>query len=157
MPTPKNQFSKEQAQSTFIYNNGSIYWREKKGKRVMSKPAGWVDAFGYMKVKVKGIGYRTHNIIYNYHNGLIPEGYSVDHIDRNTLNNNIINLRIATHSEQVFNRGIMKNNTSGVKGISFHQKRNRWVVRCVVDGLNKYFGQFKTLEEAISKRMSIKQ
>ena len=155
MPTPKNQLSKEIAQSIFIYKNSSIYWRHSKGKRNMSKPAGWINPYGYLIVKVNDIGYRVHNIIYNYHHGSIPEGYSVDHIDRNPLNNSISNLRKATHTEQVENRGIMSNNTSGITGVSFYTRRNRWVVKFRVNGKSKHFGEFRTLEEAAACRESI--
>ncbi len=42
---------------------------------------------------------------------------TVDHIDQNPRNNNIENLRWATRSEQVCNRGLHSNNTSGESNI----------------------------------------
>ncbi len=41
----------------------------------------------------------------------------VDHIDRNKLNNNLENLRWVNFSQNITNRGVRSNNTSGVIGV----------------------------------------
>ena len=60
---------------------------------------------------------KLHKIVWQYYHGKIPEGYEVDHKDRNTLNNQIKNLRLATKKQNVQNRGKQKNNTSGYIGV----------------------------------------
>ena len=40
-----------------------------------------------------------HRAVWEYHNGKIPNGLVIDHIDRNTNNNQIENLRCVTQSE----------------------------------------------------------
>ncbi len=47
----------------------------------------------------------------------------VDHIDNCKTNNNIENLRWATCSENGQNKNMRKNNTSGMKGALWPQKR----------------------------------
>lgn len=42
---------------------------------------------------------RLHVYVWEYHNGTIPEGYQVHHIDHNKSNNEIDNLQILTNSE----------------------------------------------------------
>ncbi len=61
---------------------------------------------------------RLHCYIYELKNGKIPEGYEVDHKDRNSLNNQISNLRLVTHAENMCNISKSKNNTSGYIGVS---------------------------------------
>ena len=51
----------------------------------------------------------VHRLIYEAFNGKIPEGYTIDHIDQNSLNNNIENLQCITKQE---NNAKSKNHTS---------------------------------------------
>ena len=45
-----------------------------------------------------------HKVVAECWLGAKPEGYEIDHIDRNSLNNHWTNLRYVTHSEQMRNR-----------------------------------------------------
>ena len=71
----------------------------------------------------------------------------VDHIDRNRSNNNLCNLRWATHSENQNNRSIPVNNKTGIMNISY-RKDGRWIYTKVFQGKRTYKGFF-TKEEAI--------
>ena len=63
---------------------------------------------GYYKtlVYIKGKNKRVmiHKVVAECWLGDKPDGYEVDHIDRNTHNNHYTNLRYVTHSEQMKNR-----------------------------------------------------
>lgn len=59
-----------------------------------------------------------HRYIYELKYGEIPEGYFVDHIDRNPLNNQISNLRLVTPAENCCNISKYRNNKSGYIGVS---------------------------------------
>jgi hypothetical protein len=67
----------------------------------------------------------------------------VDHRDRDGLNNRWTNLRLATKSQNQWNKGPMKNNTSGYKGVS-PTKEGRWLAQIN----RRYVGLFDTAEEA---------
>ena len=76
----------------------------------------------------------------------------VDHINTVRTDNNINNLRFATHSENAINTKIYSTNTSGSKGVSFHKIRQQWRAYITVDRNRLYLGYFDTKEEAIQAR-----
>ena len=71
-------------------------------------------------------------------------GQSVDHKDRNSLNNQRENLRIANESQNGANTGLRANSTSGLKGVCWDKWTSRWMVSVG----HKYIGRFDTPEEA---------
>ena len=70
----------------------------------------------------------------------------VDHVDNNKLNNTISNLRWCTHQQNQHNRQLNKNNTSGIKGITWENEK--WRARIVFNNKKSSLGYFDTLEEA---------
>ena len=74
-----------------------------------------------------------------------PE-YTIDHEDRNGLNNKWSNLRLATNSENSANRNKRYNNQSGFKGVS--KNGNKWAARVTKDGETIYLGSYSSKEEA---------
>lgn len=76
------------------------------------------------------------------------EGQQVDHINGNGLDNRRSNLRICTHAENMRNRGKQVNNTSGFKGVVFHNQRNKWQARMRLNGKIHSFGLFTRPEDA---------
>lgn len=51
-----------------------------------------------------------------------PEGYEIDHIDRNSQNNNYRNLRYVTHSEQMKNRDHTNISAKGKQNLEAHTR-----------------------------------
>lgn len=72
----------------------------------------------------------------------------VDHIDSCKINNKINNLRWVTSSENNMNRLVSSNNSSGVKGVSFHKRNGKYRARIQINKRNIHIGYYKTLEEA---------
>jgi len=73
----------------------------------------------------------------------------VDHIDRNRKNNNIENLRWATHSENQQNTSVRCDNKLGIKNICYCNRYNIYEYKKVING-NLHRKYLKTLEEAIA-------
>lgn len=77
-----------------------------------------------------------------------PAGLEVDHIDGDGLNNQRSNLRLTTHQRNTLNQRVRRNNTSGYKGVSWHEHTQRWQARIASDGALLHLGIFDTPEEA---------
>lgn len=69
---------------------------------------------------------RLHNFIKHFITDDNP-GLSIDHKNRDTLDNRKCNLRISDMNEQNINRNMLKNNTSGIIGVSYNNIRKCWI------------------------------
>ena len=101
----------------------------------------------YAKTKVNNSTIRMHSLILN-----TPKGKQVDHINHNGLDNRKSNLRICNNTQNSQNKGLQKNNTTGIAGVSWIEKRQRYECRIYVNGKKKFLGYVKTLEEAKALR-----
>jgi hypothetical protein len=90
---------------------------------------------------------REHRVIWFYHTCGWPE-HDLDHIDADPLNNRLENLREATRSENCFNQGLPKNNTSGFKGVTWDSRRGKWKAGITTDGRFRHLGYFEDPTEA---------
>lgn len=77
-----------------------------------------------------------------------PPGISVDHINGNGLDNRKSNLRFASKSQNGFNRGAQKNNSSGIKGIVQDKRDGVWMARIGYQGKKIHLGRFESAELA---------
>lgn len=83
----------------------------------------------------------------------------IDHIHgKETRNDNRkSNIRIVTCSQNQMNRGLQKNNTSGIAGVFFNKKDNRWEARITVRKNIIQLGSFNNLEDAVNARKSAEE
>lgn len=61
-----------------------------------------------------------------------PRRMVVDHIDHDKLNNSRANLRIITQQQNLMNRRLFKNSTTGFKGVTYQHEK--WLARIEKDG-----------------------
>lgn len=100
----------------------------------------------YVTTKIKGQHYCVHRLIYLYHHGRVPD--QLDHINGNTLDNRIENLRPANQSLNMMNRKTFANNKSGVKGVHWHKRSQKWFVYVDVNKQRKNIGYFEDFDLA---------
>jgi hypothetical protein len=154
--------SQEETLNCFEYKDGWLFWKRKSEanlscknkarayiiRRKTLRRAGTVDHLGYVRILINGRAHKAHRLIWIYHYGSIPKDRRIDHIDGKRNNNLISNLRLATQSENLRNRGANSNNTSGYKGVSFDAERGKWKARIVKNGKETFIGRFQTAQEA---------
>jgi len=78
----------------------------------------------------------------------VAEGMFVDHINHDTLDNTRANLRLCTHSQNMFNRRKLKITTSKYKGVSWYKPRSLWVVKIQANKIPRHVGYFQDEREA---------
>jgi hypothetical protein len=133
----------------FYYKEGFLYYKSDVGRKIKKdSKVGNIKKSGYLQFNSNNKTYSVHRVIYEMHFGKIPEKMQIDHIDRDKLNNNIGNLRLATSQQNNFNKNVRKDSSSGFKCIFWRKDKNKYRVRIKINNTEKSVGYFKTIEEA---------
>jgi len=132
--------TKEQAHLKLNYNPETGIFTNKIGNVI------GCNCNKYIYIRCNGKQHYAHRLAWLYMYGYWPK--VVDHINGNTKDNRISNLREATLSQNQHNSIKPKNNTSGVKGVYFNKKSQKWMARVYVNYKCIYLGTFKNIEDA---------
>ena len=126
--------SQEELQALFNYDKvtGLFTYKVKPNFRIkVGSIAGTIKANGkckgYCFIKINGQLYQASRLAWMYVYGQDPGDLTVDHIDRNPSNNAISNLRLATQSQQSFNRAYKC--SSGYRGVNFVKRTGKYLAR----------------------------
>jgi hypothetical protein len=141
----------ETLRSIVVYeeDTGILRWRND------NKTISWIKAGdivgggskknGYLSTSIRRKQYYQHRLVWLYVYGEWPAG-SIDHINGDRSDNRIVNLRLATASENQHNRKKTKNRDTPVG--AYKHYRGTWYSSIMVNKVKKYLGSFKTAEEA---------
>lgn len=77
-----------------------------------------------------------------------PDGFEVDHINGNPLDNRRCNLRVCSQYQNSCNRKPDKRNRSGYKGV--RRRGLKWVAEITVKGETRFLGSFGKIQAAAS-------
>jgi hypothetical protein len=80
------------------------------------------------------------------------KGEWVDHINKNTLDNRVKNLRICTNSANIRNGRIRQNNKSGHSGVWQDKRSKKWVAEIKVNYKKISLGSSKSFKKAVELR-----
>jgi hypothetical protein len=111
--------------------------------------AGCPNNLGYLQVKIDGSPYYVQRLAFLYMTGSFP--VEVDHENQDVSDNSWGNLREVTHGENLKNRKLGKNNTSGVIGV--YRGNGAWRAEIKVGGKTICLGTYRTKLEAIDARV----
>ena len=116
--------TKEYLHTLFDYKDGELYWKIRPANCIqIGDKAGCLDTNGYYKIRIHKRMHGTHRIIFAMHHGYFPK--QIDHIDRNTKNNKIENLRDASAAQNMWNTLKNPRNTSGYKNVLWRKDKKK--------------------------------
>lgn len=146
-----------------VNENGTIFRNVKTGKESKIVLDMHHSKTGYYKTSVHLNG-RTpesktkrimiHSVVAECFLGEKPEGYEIDHIDRNSKNNDYKNLRYVTKSEQMKNRNHSNISINGTKNLNIHQEELSNPVY-VYDNKNDKYYNFKSFSQCANELANI--
>lgn len=113
--------------------------------------AGFINEEGYVSVKLKGKDRAAHRLIFKMLSLECPN--EIDHINGERSDNRLSNLRSVTLADNMKNKKIYANNSSGVSGVGWYKKYSKWRARIHVDGKSILLGYYDNIETAIKARI----
>jgi len=88
-----------------------------------------------------------HRLAWLYEHGELSSCV-IDHINGNTLDNRIANLRPATMKQNSENQQLRPNNKSGFRGVHWVPRNQKWKASVTHNQVVHYLGLYDSLEEA---------
>ena len=77
----------------------------------------------------------------------------VDHFNRNRKDNRKENLKYLSPQHNNWNKGLQKNNESGVTGVRWNKEAQKWIAYI----MRKHLGTFNSFEDAVKARKRAEQ
>ena len=148
--------TRERVRELFDYLDGKLVRRFRVRNCRAGDVAGHIRKDGYVRIGIDGEHYLLHRVIWAWHHGYFPEN-QIDHINKNHTDNRITNLREVTQTCNMRNRGNYHNNTSGVKGVHWRIKHNKWDAVITIGGLFIMIGRHNSFIEAVCHRLAAEQ
>lgn len=132
--------------------SGIFRWKKHRGgKACPGALAGTPHIAGYIRIVVCGRRVFAHRAAWALMTGEWPKGH-IDHINSDRTDNRFANLSDKTPTENSRNASRLKNNTSGICGVSWHKKARKWMAVIVVNDRQKYLGLYANIEDAKAAR-----
>jgi hypothetical protein len=124
----------------------SVFYRKTKSGLT---PAGYTSDAGYTIIAICGRDFRAHRLVWFIkHEEFPPDGFVVDHVNRNPQDNRISNLRVV--AQKINSHNIVnpkRNNSSGYLGV--RKFRKRYTARIYYpNGKELQIGTFDTAQQA---------
>jgi hypothetical protein len=151
----ESSLTRERLKELLDYNpeTGIFRWRRTRGGAKAGMEIKNLVDNRYVGVQLDGVPYYCHRLAWFYVTGAWPRA-EIDHIDRCSTNNAIANLREATSSENKRNQKISRCNSSGVAGVSWCKRTQKWQARIYVSRRAIFLGRYQEKEAAVAARVA---
>lgn len=110
-----------------------------------------IERWGYAHGDILGLRYKAHRVAWALYHGAWPD-HEIDHINGDRADNRIANLRSATHQENMRNQTLSSANRSGVIGVCWNSRRNKWSAQIKVNKKKIHLGLFDDINAAAKVR-----
>lgn len=141
------------------YRDGALFWRERPRSHFTSdrnhavwngtwagKRAGQMTANEYRLISIDKVRYLEHRLVYHLLRGPLQDALEIDHIDGNSLNNSIENLRTCSHAENNHNQ---KSRRPGLpKNVFWSKNEQKYKVQVRCNRKVHFVGTFADLQSA---------
>lgn len=137
-------FKRAFAKLDYYPETGLFIWRESPSfKCKPGSSAGSQGTNGYWQITVAGRTYPAHRLAWLKYYGEWPE-HQVDHINSIRIDNRVVNLRLATSSQNMHNplRKKSDGKSSRHMGVSYSSEKNKWIAQIGINGKTKKLGSF---------------
>ena len=135
-----------------VWDNGVVIGKDGLPRKTHLNPYGYYQVTLYFNGEKHTI--KIHNLMGKLFLPNFKRLPTIEHKDQEKTNNSLFNLKWDTQRNQNINQGLRATNTSGVKGVSFHKKKDRWMARINPSSYKPIGKSFKTKEEAIAQRLA---
>lgn len=123
--------------------------------RYSGRIAGHLCTDGYWYITVDRCRIGAHRVAWMYCYGEEPN--HVDHINGDTSDNRIANLRSVTPMENARNQARRVNNKTGTTGVCWAKDEEKWSAYINTGGRQVRIGYFRDFEEAVEARKAAEE
>ena len=150
-------------------NTGRLTWRERprehfKGgagwhnfnNQFANKIAGVQKNDGRYEIKLDGKSFKAARIVWAMQTNTAIFG-AIDHIDGNPANDRLSNLRVVSAAQNARNRSNLSNNSSGIRGVTWHVPSSKWWARVTFNNKTISLGLYSSISDAAKIVIETKQ
>jgi hypothetical protein len=135
----------------YYQDAGVFVWKVNTPRGPRGSLAGTLTGNGYMKMSVDGKQTLSHRAAWLYVHGVLPAG-PIDHINGDTIDNRLSNLRAVTVSQNTHNtKKLREASKTGYPGVT--PKRSMFMARITANNQIIHLGIYKTIAEARIARL----
>lgn len=156
-----NKLTQKRLKELLHYDPLSGNWTRLKsvtnnGFSCVGRIAGTITDQGYRKIAIDGKKYKSSRLAFLYIEGYFPENI-VDHINKKKCDDRWCNLREVSKSCNMRNTKVRANNKSGITGVFWATKDNRWRSYIHYNRKTHSLGDYKNFDNAACARLAGEQ